>query len=175
MTANEFLSQPQPGAVPGPVGGTILVREPPGYLHGIVAARLLLAVANYATAHRLGVAMAAESGFTLFRNPDTVRTPDVAFIRTERLSSRPIDSYPEFAPDLAIEVLSPWDRPERIRSSIRDWLAAGTRLVWVVDPVRGLARVYRVDGSESPLTTGDVVDGEDVLPGLRLAMSAMCG
>lgn len=64
-----------------------------------------------------------------------------------------------------MEVLSPDDRPGEVLEKVGDWLNAGVRLVWVVDPKRGLARVYRADGTEALLAAGDALDGEEVLPG----------
>lgn len=69
------------------------------------------------------------------------------------------------APDLVVEVLSPDDRPGKVLAKVADWLSAGTRLVWVVDPERRLARVYRHDGSETLVSTDGALDGEAVLPG----------
>lgn len=152
------------------VAGHILVREPPGYVHGRTAARLLVAIANHVNRHSLGVVLAAESGFTLFRNPDTVRAPDVAFIRAERVPHAPIVTYPEFAPDLAVEVLSPSDRAGKVLAKVGDWIDAGSRLVWVVDPARRIARVHRADGSVVTLSADDSLDGEDVIPGLLVPL-----
>ena len=72
------------------------------------------------------------------------------------------------SPDLAVEVLSPDDRPGEVLQKVADWLNAGVRLVWVVDPRRRIARVYRPDGVDSQLTERDALDGEDVLPGLAI-------
>jgi Uma2 family endonuclease len=77
------------------------------------------------------------------------------------------------APDLAVEVLSPDDRPGETLGKVADWLEAGTRLVWVIDPERRLARIYRQDGTESVLHEADELDGEDVLPGFRCVLSAI--
>ncbi|MDZ7632684.1 MAG: Uma2 family endonuclease [Gemmatimonadaceae bacterium] len=173
MTAEDLLANPVPNMCTELVAGHILVREPPGYQHGDVAARLLVAIGTFAYAHKLGRVLAAESGFTLFRNPDTVRAPDVAFIRADRVPDRDLHTYPEFAPDLAVEVLSPSDRAGKVLSKVGDWIDAGARLVWVVDPVRRLARVYRADGSESLLSADDALDGEDVLPGLVIPIAKM--
>jgi Uma2 family endonuclease len=173
MTAEDLMANPVPNMCTELVAGHMLVREPPGYRHGYVAARLLVAIANHAIDHRLGMALAAETGFTLFRNPDTVRAPDVAFIRTARLPDSATRGYPEFAPDLAVEVLSPSDRAGRVLSKVGDWIDAGSRLVWVVDPERRHARVYRADGTETSVDPDGVLDGEDVLPGLRIRLADM--
>ncbi len=173
MTAEDLLANPVENMCTELVAGHILVREPLGYRHGYVAARLLVAIANHVNAHALGTVLAAESGFTLFRNPDTVRAPDVAFIRAERVPAESMNTYPEFAPDLAVEVLSPSDRAGKVLSKVGDWLDAGARLVWIVDPVRRVARVYRADGTVTSLSADDSLDGEDVLPGLSLSVAAM--
>jgi len=64
-----------------------------------------------------------------------------------------------------VEILSPTDRPGEVLGKLADWLSAGTRLVWVVDPERRLARVYRADGAEAIVTAEQALQGEDVVPG----------
>ncbi len=93
--------------------------------------------------------------------------PDVAFVRQERIPDPEPRGYAELAPDLVVEVLSPDDRPGALLAKVSEWLNAGSRLVWVVDPIRRLARVYRQDGTEAVLTEGDVLDGEEVVPEFR--------
>ena len=173
MTAEELLRLNLPDKRTELVRGVLVVREPAGYQHGQVAAELLVAIANHVIANRLGRVFAAETGFTLARNPDTVRAPDVAFISTARLPDPAPRGFAELAPDLAVDVLSPDDRPGEVLAKVADWLKAGARLVWVADPVRVLARVYRADGSESILDETDALRGEDVLPGFEYPLSGM--
>ena len=154
------------------VAGRMIVSEPPGFVHGVVAARLLVAISGYVSAHTLGVTL-SESGFTLFRNPDTVRAPDVSFIRADRVPQARMRGYVEFAPDLAVEVLSPSDRAGKVLAKVGDWIDAGARLVWIVDPERRVARVYRADGSQATLSATDALDGEDVLPGFSAMLSEL--
>ena len=167
MTAEELLHLNLPNKRTELVRGILVVREPAGYQHGDVAARLLSVIANHVYAHDLGRVFAAETGFTVARNPDTVRAPDVAFVSTARLPDPPPRGFAELAPDLSVEVLSPDDRPGEVLAKVADWLSAGSRLVWVVDPIRVSARVYRADGSESMLNETDLLSGEDVLPGFE--------
>src|SRR4029077_19991887 len=102
---------------------------------------------NHVVPRDLGQVVAGDVGFTLSRGPDTVRGPDVAFVRRGRVP-RPLPSaYAELAPDLAVEILSPSDRSGETLAKVADWLNAGTRLVWVIDPWRRQARVYRQDGT----------------------------
>jgi len=120
-----------------------------------------------------GVVLAAETGFKLQTNPDTVRAPDVGFVVKERVPPQPATGFADLAPDLVVEVLSPDDRPGEVLAKVADWLSAGTRLVWVVDPVRRVARVYRQDGSESIVTADGALAGEDVLPGFACPLESI--
>ena len=78
--------------------------------------------------------MRGEAGYVLARNPDTVRGPDLSFIARERLVGFDDSRFFEGAPDLAVEILSPSNRPGEVRAKAPEYLAAGARLVWVVDP-----------------------------------------
>ena len=121
-----------------------------------------------------GAVFVGDVGFTLHRDPDTVRGPDVAFVRN-RLPQPIPNSYLEFAPDLVVDVLSDNDRPGEVLAKVGDWLDAGARLVWVVDPERRLARVYRADGTEHMLDETDQLLGEDVLPGFSCTLASILG
>jgi Uma2 family endonuclease len=132
-----------------------------------VSAALTGVLREHVAAHRLGRVVAAETGFLLATDPDTVRAADVAFVRRERLPDPEPLGYAALAPDLVVEVVSPGDRAGETLTKVGAWLTAGTRLVWVVDPARRLARVYRQDGSEALLDEGQSLDGEDVIPGFR--------
>jgi Uma2 family endonuclease len=173
MTAEELLRLNLSDRRTELVRGRLVVREPAGYLHGDVALRVATVVANHVRENGLGRVFAAETGFKLTTNPDTVRAPDVAFIRRERLPDPPPRGFAELAPDLVVEVLSPDDRPGEVLAKIGDWLTAGVALVWVVDPVRRAARVYRADGTEAVLPVGDALDGEQVVPGLSVPLHTL--
>jgi Uma2 family endonuclease len=155
------------------VRGRLVVREPAGFAHGVVAARIGEHMATFVRLHSLGLVVAAETGFTLARDPDTVRAPDVGFVRRDRVPDPLPRGYASMAPDLVVEVLSPDDRPGEVLAKIADWLRAGTRLAWVVDPIRRCARVYRADGTETFAAADDSLDGEDVLPGFVLPLAAI--
>jgi Uma2 family endonuclease len=173
VTADELLRTHLPDKRVELVRGVIVVREPPGYRHGEVVARLAQLLSDYADAHGLGRVLAGDSGFKLARNPDTVRGPDIAFIRRERVPTPSPLGYAEFAPDLVVEVLSPGDRPGEVLAKVADWLSAGTILVWVVDPERLQVRVYRRDGSQALVGAGQMLDGEDVVPGFSCPLEAI--
>jgi Uma2 family endonuclease len=155
------------------VRGVLQVREPPGYRHGRVTASLAAKLVSHAEAHQLGGVLAGDAGFKLASDPDTVRGPDVAFVRREREPDFAERAFPPLAPDLVVEVLSPGDRPGEVLAKVGDWLSGGARLIWVVDPERRLARVYRADGSQAIIAHDGVLEGEDVLPGFSCPLSAI--
>ena len=165
MTAEELLYLSLPDKQTELVCGRLIVREPPGYQHGVIALRIARLLANYVHDRDLGVVVAAETGFKLSSNPDTVRAADAAFISRDRAPDPPPLGYLALAPDLVVEVVSPNDRPGEVQGKVSDWLNAGSRLVWVIDPARRGAVIYRADGSVALLFEHDALDGEDVLPG----------
>ena len=154
------------------VRGVLVIREPAGDRHGRVTMNLTIRLGTHVERAAAGQLFAAETGFTLSRAPDTVRAADIAFIRRERLPE-PISGFPELAPDLVVEVLSPGDRPGETLTKVGDWLEGGTRLVWVIDPERRSARAYRHDGSETSIGEGEQLDGEDVLPGFSCRLDSI--
>jgi Uma2 family endonuclease len=172
MTADELLQTHIPDKHVELVRGVLVVREPPGLLHGRIAVELARRLANHAETDRLG-RVYVESGFKLASDPDTVRGPDVAFVSQSRLPDPMATGFGDLAPDLVAEILSPGDRPGEVLAKVGDWLSAGARLVWVLDPERRLARVYRGDGTEALLTADDTLDGEDVLPGFSCRLATV--
>ena len=128
---------------------------------------IALAIGHFLRSHPTGRLLAAETGFILSTNPATVRAPDVAFVRLDRIPHPIPPGYARFAPDLAVEVLSPDDRPGEVPAKVADWLKAGTRLVWLADPERRTGRVYRSNGTESLLGESDAFDCEDLLPSFK--------
>lgn len=173
MTAEQLLEVNIPGKQVELVRGRLVVKEPPGYRHGDITARLAFELMQYVRAQDLGQILVGDPGFTLARNPDTVRGPDIAFVQRARVPDPLPTAFAEFAPDLAVEVLSPQDRPGETLGKIGDWLDAGTRVVWVIDPARRQARVYRLDGTEAVLSETDALLGEDVLPGFSCPVSSI--
>lgn len=155
------------------VRGRLVVREPAGAEHGFVALRVAAAILRHVDATSAGVAFAAETGFRIFSDPDTVRAPDAAFVMKSRMPATLPKGFLTFAPDLVAEVVSPGDRAGEIHAKVGDWLEAGCRVVWVIDPARSLARVYRADGSEEVIQLGGALSGEDVLPGFSLPLEGI--
>ena len=181
MTAEELLVYEMPDKRVELVRGRLIVREPPGMRHGEFASRLVVALSNFLSRDResrgaaetRGRVLTCDSGFALARNPDTVRGPDVAYVSRDRWPSPLPNGYGEFAPDLAIEIRSPSDRAGAVLAKVGDWLDAGTRLVWVVDPVRQQIYVFRADGSQALLGVDDRVGGGEVLPAFEYSLAEL--
>ena len=170
MTADELLRTHVPDKRTELLRGLLVVREPAGSRHGLVTMNLGAELAVYARQTGVGSVYAAETGFKLATNPDTVRAPDVAFVTRQRLPPPDTTGYAALAPDLAVEVLSPRDAPGEVLAKVADWLNAGTTLVWVIDPDRSVARVYRADGSETLVSRDETLDGEQVVPGFACVL-----
>lgn len=171
MTAEEILTLDLPGKSAELVRGQLVVREPPSTWHGVVAAKLLYLIAHHAYSRDLGIVCAQDTGFHIESNPDTVRAPDVAFVSRTRAAQIPPRGYAKLAPDLVVEVVSPGDRRGELLSKVGQWLDAGAQLVWVLDPARNSASVYRADGSLEVVPAEGRLDGEQVLPGFACALS----
>jgi len=136
--------------------------------HGCIAARLLATVAGFVKEKSLGVTLAGGTGFQIARNPDTVRAPDVAFVRAERVPATLPRGFVPGPPDLAVEVLSPDDRAGEVLAKVRDWLEAGCRAVGVVDPMTRTVSVYRSPNEAAILAATETLTGGAVLPGISV-------
>jgi Uma2 family endonuclease len=121
-------------------------------------------------AHALGAVFGQGTGFEIASDPDTVRAPDLAFVRRERVALISPRGYAALAPDLVAEILSPDDRPGEVLATIGEWLDAGVEIVWVIDPDRKVARVYRSDGSVTAIAPDGALDGERLIPGFSCAL-----
>ena len=149
---------------------------PAGGRHGRVAMRLGWLLSSHVEANQLGTVYAAETGFVLSRDPDTVRAPDVAFIAASRLASvRDDTGFVPFAPDLAAEVISPSDTFSDVESKALDWLQAGSQLVLLVDPETQTIHAYRSPTEISVLMYEQEVDASDVVDGWRFDVDEVFG
>jgi Uma2 family endonuclease len=173
MTADELLVMPDDGFVYELIKGELIkVSPPPGYEHGLVTMNIAGPLYAHVETNDLGKVYAAETGFLIHQNPDTVRAADVAFIRRERIEQAgPVKGYWIGAPDLAVEVLSPSDTVARIEGKVEQWLKAGTALVWVVSPKLHTVTVYRSLNDIVALTERDALDGSDVVPGFTIRVA----
>ena len=174
ITPREFLTHP---AARGPselVRGEIRVVTPAGGAHGVVAAAIFRALDAFVEHHGLGICFADNTGFQLPGRDDTVRSPDAAFVRAERLPAKGIGmGWLTVAPDLVVEIISPNETAAELEEKLIDYFAAGTAMAWVIDPAMRTASVRRVDGSAKPLSAADALDGADVLPGFVLPLAKL--
>ena len=166
FTAEELERLPSNGKRLELVKGNVYELAPAGGRHGNAAMNIGTFLNVYVRTNNLGRVFAAETGFIVERNPDTVRAPDAAFVSLGRLGSENIpEGFLDFIPDLVVEVVSPSDTGRQVREKVHDWLAAGVRLVWVLYPATGTAYVHRSPEVFNDLAEGDILDGEDVMPG----------
>jgi Uma2 family endonuclease len=176
FTAEELLHLPTDGPRLELVKGKVYEMPPAGGRHGKVAMNIGTLLNAYVRPADLGHVFAAESGFILRRDPDTVRAPDAAFVASGRLTLDEIpEGYVEIAPDLVVEVVSPGDSRREVREKAEDWLRYGVRLVWVINPATHSAAVYRSLDNVSELSEDDTLDGEDVVPGFACQLRDVFG
>jgi Uma2 family endonuclease len=152
--------------------GDLRMMSPAGGRHGRIANRLAWLLSNHVLANRLGVVLAAETGFLIETNPDTVLAPDVAFVRSERYQSIENEvGFVPLAPDLVIEVLSPSDRYSRVESKVLAWLDAGCRLVLVVDPESETIQAMLSRQQVQIYRAAESIDCSVAVPGWQLALA----
>ena len=166
LTAEELLRLPTATCRHELVKGELFEMPLFGGRHGSVAMRIGIVLGSYVRENELGEVFAAETGFILRRDPDTVRAPDAAFVARERLPAGELPpGYLEMVPDLAVEVVSPGDSAREVREKVADWMRAGVRLLWAIDPATRSVTVYRSTDDLSVLSEDDSLDGGQVIPG----------
>lgn len=170
ITADELLSRGDIGRCEL-IDGELVCMSPAGFEHGWIAMRVARLLANHVEQHNLGIALAAETGFLIRRNPDTVRAPDAAFIATKRLPD-PLPGRGFFpgAPDFAVEVVSPDDVPVDVTNKAREWLAAGARLAWIVDPTTRSITAHSASGVIQ-ISQKEVISADPVVAGFSIRVA----
>ena len=172
VTADELLMMPDDGFRYELVKGELKRMPPTGREHGSVTMALAAPLHTYVKLNRLGQVYAAETGFKLESDPDTVRAPDIAFVRAERIQSAGrVQGYGEGAPDLAVEVLSPGNTKREMAEKVEEYFAAGARSVWVINPKLKTVTVYRSLTEIITLTEKDTLDGGAVVPGFQIPVA----
>jgi Uma2 family endonuclease len=166
VTAEQLEKMSEPGVRFELVEGEIRKMSPAGREHGRIALRIGALLDRHVQENDLGEAYAAETGFLLTVDPDTVRAPDAAFVSHERIKEIPADSgsYAPIAPDLVAEVVSPNDTFAQVEEKAQFWLRCGTRIVLVIEPGTRMLRVYR-RGQVTVLLETDTFSAGEVVPG----------
>ena len=176
MTADELLRLPRDGQRHELVKGELRTMPPAGFEHGKSTSILDSSLRPYVSSKNLGEVVTGEVGFRLATDPDTVRAPDVAFVRRERvLEAGRVTGYWPGAPDLVVEVISPNDLYTEVEDKVAEWLEYGARLVFVVNPRRRTVAVHRPDRPLRVLTIDETLNGEDVVPGWTLPLRELFG
>lgn len=172
LTADEFFSLDLRDVRSELVQGEVVRMCPAGGEHGVVAMRIGSRLLAFVEAHDLGVVCAAETGFLVDHDPDTVRAPDAAFVSKERMGAGPPPKkFWPFPPDLAVEVVSPSESADSVQERVGDWLAAGTRAVWLLYPGLSVVHVYRSPKDVRILQKVDILTGGEILPGFTCAIA----
>jgi Uma2 family endonuclease len=168
MTAEELERMPADHSRHELVNGELRSMAPAGFDHGTIIGKLTYVLGAHVYGKKLGVIVGAETGFRLSSNPDTVRAPALAFVAASRVptSGAPAGYWPG-APDLAVEVLSPGDTVFEIEEKVANYLAAGSRAVWVVNPRRRTVTVYRSNAEPRVLPDSEMLEGGDVVTGFK--------
>jgi Uma2 family endonuclease len=169
VTVEEFAEMPLQG-VWELVDGEPIELSPAAGRSGWISGNLFALLASHVRQSQLGWAFPPETGFILFDDRQTVRSPDAAVVLGDRLAAPP-DNFVPLAPDLAVEVLSPSDRMADALAKIAMYLDAGVQLVWLVDPASQSVTIFRPDAIPTRLGVGDTLDGGDVLPGFSVPVA----
>ena len=169
ITDEDLLRLPKDGHKYEVVDGELRMR-PAGLLHELIVARLIELLSAYVRPRRLGMVLGSNVLYVL--PSGNKRGPDVSFIAAGRLGEDASEViFPEIAPDIAVEVLSPNTSPRKVLDSVGECLTAGVRLVWVIDPRRRTAAAYRGATAVRELGENSALDGEDVIPGFRCPLT----
>ena len=173
LTAEEFWAIPDtPGKRYELVHGEPVEIPAAGARQAVMAMKLCDRLLAVVSPRRLGYVFGDGVGYILARDPDLVRIPDASFVAHERVPASGIpESFWPFALDLAVEFVLPNDRAEELRGKVREYLAAGTRLVWVIWPRLQLVTVHEVGGDYRELGPDDDLDGGDLLPGFQVRVA----
>lgn len=174
ITAEELLHMPDDGFRYELVRGELRKMTPAGNKHGYLALRIASRLERHVEQNGLGKTYAAETGFKLSSDPDTVRAPDAAFVSQARLEEvGEIEGFWPGAPDLVVEVISPSDTHTEVVEEALAWLEAGCRMVLAVDPSRRTVTVYRALDDIRILTANETLDGADVVPDWSLPVAEL--
>jgi len=156
------------------VDGELVEMAPSGGEASMIGSTVGFFLNAHVRPRKLGRVYAADGGFVLIPGRELLRAPDAAFVRAERLpAGRPSAGFERLAPDLAVEVVSPGDQPAEVAAKVADYLAAGVRLVWVLQPRPRTVTVHTPRQAPRVLAAGDELDGGDVLPEFQVAVAEL--
>lgn len=167
MTLDEFCQSDLEGYEY--VKGELVPMAPPTMEHGDISMNLSFLLSLHIRENQLGRLYSADTDFKL---NDRLVKPDIAFVSTARLPENRCQVSP-VAPDLAVEVISPSDIQYRVVEKALAYLNAGTRLVWIIEPVGKTVTVYRSQTDIKTFTIDDTLSGEDVVEGFSCQVAQL--
>jgi Uma2 family endonuclease len=168
LTLEQFERLPDDGMRHELDEGDLISMPPPLGRHGKISVKISFLLTGFVDPRSLGDVF-VESGFRL--NHDTVRSPDVSFIRAERVRTMDPDRRFEGGPDLAVEVISPSETASDIAHKVSQYLRTGVQVVWVVYPRDSSIHVFESSGAARVLGSGDLLEAPTVLPGFSVRVS----
>lgn len=169
VSVEDMYHMPRDGRKYELIEGELTV-TPAGMKHEAIGVSLAVELARYLEKNPIGRVFGSSTGYRLA--DDILLSPDVSFVRAERLPGGVApEGFGEFAPDLAVEIVSPGDTMTTIERKAQLYLSHGARLVWVINPKLARATIYRPDGSARVLHGEDALDGESVLPGFTCRLA----
>jgi Uma2 family endonuclease len=172
LTADDLMAMPDDGHRDELVRGELIQLPMSNFRSSTIAVRITSALQQLADTHSIGVVAGADGAHILSRDPCTVRISDASFVRAERLPPPEAwDRFLELAPDVAVEVVSPWDSSNDVQEKVREYLDAGVRPIWVVHPLQRTITAYATDRTARVLYEEDTLDGGDFLPGFSLLVA----
>lgn len=149
------------------------------YEHSMIGNTLNRLLGNYVNDNKLGQVLDGSIEYRFLQTPPgkkrkPYRQPDISFVSQTKVPKR-FRSYPDIAPDLAIEIESPTDYGYNIQAKVAEYQEAGVKLVWVIHPYARLIDVYRLNTGrvQQIYSANEVLSGEDVIPGFTLPVSAV--
>lgn len=173
MSADDLIRLPRGKALHELVNGHLRTSPLNTFDHGCITSHLLMHLRSFAKSHDLGCVVGPNTGYLLSRDPDTVRAPDISFVRKSRLPAHPTMKYFPGAPDLAVEVLSPSDTVDEIEEKLSDYFAAGTQTVWIVKPRTKTIDIWTAGKLSHSLAPTDLLTLPDLLPGFERRVSEL--
>ena len=153
--------------------GELITMAPASGMHGRMESRVTRVLDIFMREHPVGELLTSDTGFVLSRNPDVLRSPDLAFLRSDKADLVQEDGFVEGAPDLAIEIVSPSDSATSVVRKVRQYLEAGTHTVWVIHRRTREVQVHEASGTSRFLTADQILDAPDLLPGFSVKVAEL--
>lgn len=152
----------------------ILVMAPTSSETGRKNFEIVAELAIWNRKHQLGIGFDSSAGFKLANGAE--RSPDIAWIRSERWNELTVDQQDRFAPiapDFVLELRSRDQNLTSLKAKMEEYMACGCRLGWLVDPQGRKTFVYTEDGDIKTVPFEETLSGGEVLPGFELQLSAL--